>query len=42
MGQNLDKVENLDDTVAKEYAETFYGEHEKKPKDVFVKKPDLR
>jgi SAM-dependent methyltransferase len=33
MGQNLDKVENLYDTVAKEYAETFSGEHEKKPKD---------
>jgi ubiquinone/menaquinone biosynthesis C-methylase UbiE len=33
MGQNLDKVENLYDTVAKEYAETFSDEHEKKPKD---------
>jgi ubiquinone/menaquinone biosynthesis C-methylase UbiE len=33
MGQDLDKVENLYDTVAKEYAETFSGEHEKKPKD---------
>ena len=33
MGQNLNKVENLYDTVAKEYAETFSGEHEKKPKD---------
>jgi len=33
MGQNLDKVENLYDTVAKEYAEAFSGEHEKKPKD---------
>lgn len=33
MGQNLSKVENLYDTVAKEYAETFSGEHEKKPKD---------
>jgi ubiquinone/menaquinone biosynthesis C-methylase UbiE len=31
--QDLDKVENLYDTVAKEYAETFSGEHEKKPKD---------
>ena len=30
---DLDKVENLYDTVAKEYAETFSGEHEKKPKD---------
>lgn len=33
MGQNLDKVENQYDAVAKEYAETFSGEHEKKPKD---------
>ena len=33
MGQNLSKVENLYDTVAKEYAEKFCGEHEKKPKD---------
>ncbi len=33
MGQGLNKVENLYDTVAKEYAETFSGEHEKKPKD---------
>jgi ubiquinone/menaquinone biosynthesis C-methylase UbiE len=33
MGQNLNKVENLYDTVAKEYAEIFSGEHEKKPKD---------
>lgn len=33
MGQNLNKIENLYDTVAKEYAETFSGEHEKKPKD---------
>jgi len=33
MGQNLDKVENLYDTLAEEYAETFSGEHEKKPKD---------
>ena len=33
MGQNLNKVENLYDTVAKEYAEEFSGEHEKKPKD---------
>ena len=29
----MNKVENLYDTVAKEYAETFSGEHEKKPKD---------
>jgi len=33
MEQNLTKVENLYDNVAKEYAETFFGEHEKKPKD---------
>ncbi len=33
MEQDLNKVENLYDTVAKEYAETFSGEHEKKPKD---------
>ncbi len=33
MGQKLNKVENVYDTVAKEYAETFSGEHEKKPKD---------
>jgi ubiquinone/menaquinone biosynthesis C-methylase UbiE len=38
MGQNLNKVENLYDTVAKEYAETFSGEHEKKPKDQEVLK----
>jgi ubiquinone/menaquinone biosynthesis C-methylase UbiE len=33
MGQDLEKVENVYDTVAKEYAEAFSGEHEKKPKD---------
>jgi ubiquinone/menaquinone biosynthesis C-methylase UbiE len=33
MGQDLNKIENLYDTVAKEYAETFSDEHEKKPKD---------
>ena len=33
MEQDLNKVENLYDTVTKEYAETFSGEHEKKPKD---------
>jgi ubiquinone/menaquinone biosynthesis C-methylase UbiE len=33
MGQDLDKVEKMYDTVAKEYADTFSGEHEKKPKD---------
>ncbi len=33
MGQDLEKVENVYDTVAKEYTEAFSGEHEKKPKD---------
>jgi ubiquinone/menaquinone biosynthesis C-methylase UbiE len=33
MGQELNKIERMYDTVAKEYAETFIGEHEKKPKD---------
>ena len=33
MGQNLDKVEKMYDAVAKEYADTFSGEHKKKPKD---------
>jgi ubiquinone/menaquinone biosynthesis C-methylase UbiE len=33
MGQELNKIERMYDTVAKEYAETFFGEHEKKPKD---------
>ena len=33
MEQTSNKVENLYDAVAKEYAETFSGEHEKKPKD---------
>jgi len=33
MGQNIQKVENLYNTVATEYAEKFSGEHEKKPKD---------
>lgn len=33
MGQNLNKVENLYDTVSKEWTETFSGEHERKPKD---------
>jgi ubiquinone/menaquinone biosynthesis C-methylase UbiE len=32
-GQNLTKIEILYDTVAKEYAETLSGEHDKKPKD---------
>jgi len=33
MEQHPDKVERLYDTVAKEYAEQFCGEHENKPKD---------
>lgn len=33
VGQDLDRIENLYDTLAMEYAETFSGEHEKKPKD---------
>ena len=33
MGQDLNKVENPYDTLAKEYADAFSGEHEKKPKD---------
>lgn len=33
MGQELDKIERMYDIVAKEYSETFSGEHEKKPMD---------
>jgi ubiquinone/menaquinone biosynthesis C-methylase UbiE len=33
MQQEPDNIERVYDTVAKEYAETFSGEHEKKPKD---------
>ena len=33
MGQDLNKVASAYNTVAEEYAETFAGEHEKKPKD---------
>ena len=33
MEQDLNKVESMYDTVAKEYADAFTGEHEKKPKD---------
>jgi ubiquinone/menaquinone biosynthesis C-methylase UbiE len=33
MGQSLDKIATQYDRVAKEYAEAFSGEHEKKPKD---------
>ncbi len=36
MEQNLNKIENTYNTVAKEYAETFAGEHEKKPMDIEV------
>jgi ubiquinone/menaquinone biosynthesis C-methylase UbiE len=36
MGQDLNKVERMYDTVAKEYAETFCGEHQKKPKDMEI------
>jgi len=33
MGQELHKIERMYDTVAEEYSETFFGEHEKKSKD---------
>jgi ubiquinone/menaquinone biosynthesis C-methylase UbiE len=33
MGQELNKIERMYDTVSKEYSETFSGEYEKKPKD---------
>lgn len=33
MEQELNNIERMYDTVAKEYAEAFSGEHEKKPKD---------
>jgi len=33
MGQDIKKIENQYDTIAKEYAETFTGEHDRKPKD---------
>lgn len=33
MGQDLKRIERAYDIVAKEYADAFYGEHEKKPKD---------
>ncbi len=43
MGQNLCKIKKMYDSIAKEYAEKFFGEHDKKPKDQevfrrFVKK----
>ncbi len=33
MGQKLEKVQNMYDSVSKEYADAFSDEHEKKPKD---------
>jgi len=33
MGQNSDKTEGLYDSIAREYAEAFSGEHENKPRD---------
>ncbi len=33
MEQDVDKITNMYDSVSKEYAEMFSGEHEKKPKD---------
>jgi len=33
MEKELNNIERMYDTIAKEYAETFTGEHEKKPKD---------
>ena len=33
MGQHVDRIEHMHDTVAEEWAEAFSGEHEKKPKD---------
>jgi len=33
MGQDLHKIETMYDTVAKEWASAFSGEHEQKPKD---------
>jgi ubiquinone/menaquinone biosynthesis C-methylase UbiE len=33
MDHTLSKIENFYDSVAKKYAEVFYGEHDKKPKD---------
>ena len=38
MGQDIIKIERLYDTVAREYAEVFSGEHEKKPRDQIVLK----
>ena len=33
MGQEFKNIERMYDIVAKEYSDTFSGEHEKKPKD---------
>jgi ubiquinone/menaquinone biosynthesis C-methylase UbiE len=33
VGQDINNIERMYDSVAKEYAEAFYGEHEKKSKD---------
>ncbi len=33
MRQNLNKIKKMYDSVAKEYANKFFGEHDKKPKD---------
>jgi len=34
--QKLHKIESMYDSVAKEWAEIFFGEHEKKPKDLEI------
>jgi ubiquinone/menaquinone biosynthesis C-methylase UbiE len=36
VGQGLNKIERMYDAVAKEWAESFSGEHEKKPKDLEI------
>ena len=33
MGQDLERIEAVYDTVAEAYADAFCGEHEKKPMD---------
>ena len=38
MAQDIKRIERLYDTVAREYAEHFTGEHEKKPWDQAVLK----
>lgn len=38
MGPSLNKIEELYDTVAEAYADTFTGEHEKKPLDQVILK----